>query len=294
MDSLVSSSDFQLFQPLCQAFRIVPSAPITIGITVIFMYFTPCLFFPHQCQLVVFHWNLSNSKFLYDSRTLQSILADHNNVIVWIVSLHPPISKFSNRHSNPFVSVPSLSITSGIIVTFIFHSFLSSLAKSKYVSLFIFFKFSCACRSCQLCKKKGSSKVCGWICSIWHSCVWESQHASTGDSVSWSQGHSSRSSFHLMEFFPSLKQNYFAYRSSKVSDCIFKIHQLWQSGCSRVYSNCCCSCSFEPEIIKIDQSSYKMYSMVNFQESTTILNACPKVSGNLLKVCEGWWKVWEE
>ena len=33
-------------------------------------------------------------------------------------------------------------------------------------------------------------------------------------------------------FFPSLKQNVIAYRSSKVSshpDCIFEIHQLWQS-----------------------------------------------------------------
>ena len=29
---------------------------------------------------------------------------------------------------------------------------------------------------------------------------------------------------------------------------------------SRVYSNCCCSCSFEAEIIKIGQSSHKMYS----------------------------------
>ena len=28
-------------------------------------------------------------------------------------------------------------------------------------------------------------------------------------------------------FFSSLKQNFIAYRSSKVSDCIFKIHQLW-------------------------------------------------------------------
>ena len=28
-------------------------------------------------------------------------------------------------------------------------------------------------------------------------------------------------------FFPSLKQNVIAYRSSKVSDCIFEIHQLW-------------------------------------------------------------------
>ena len=67
-------------------------------------------------------------------------------------------------------------------------------------------------------------------------------------------------------FFPSLKQYFIAYRSSKVSDCIFAIHQLWQSGFSRVYSNCCCRCSFEPEIIKIGQSSYKMYSnnIVNF------------------------------
>ena len=87
-------------------------------------------------------------------------------------------------------------------------------------------------------------------------------------------------------FFPSLKQNFIAYRSSKVSscpDCIFEIHQLWQSGFSRVYSNYCCSCLFEPEIIKIGQSS-QMYSnnILNFQESTTILNACTKESGNLL------------
>ena len=43
-------------------------------------------------------------------------------------------------------------------------------------------------------------------------------------------------------------------------------------------SNSCCSCSFEPEIIKIGLSSHKMYSnnIVNFQESTTNLNACTK------------------
>ena len=82
-------------------------------------------------------------------------------------------------------------------------------------------------------------------------------------------------------FFPSLKQNFIAYRSSKVSsrpDCIFEIHQLWKSGFSGVYFNCGCSCWFEAEIIKIGQSSHKMYSnnMLNFQESTTILNACAK------------------
>ena len=88
-------------------------------------------------------------------------------------------------------------------------------------------------------------------------------------------------------FFPSLKQNFIAYHSSKVSshpDYIFEINQLWQSGFSRVHSNCCCSCWFEPEIIEIGQSSHKMYSnnIMNFQESTTIVNACTKKSGNLL------------
>ena len=87
----------------------------------------------------------------------------------------------------------------------------------------------------------------------------------------------------LWHFFASLKQNFIAYRSSKVSscsDCIFEIHQLWQLDFSRVYSNSWCSCSFEPEIINIGQSSPKMYSnnIVYFQESTTILNARTKKS----------------
>ena len=53
-----------------------------------------------------------------------------------------------------------------------------------------------------------------------------------------------------------------------------------------MYSNCCCSCSFEAENIKIGQSSHKMYNnnILTFQESTTILNSCTKKSGNLLKV----------
>ena len=39
--------------------------------------------------------------------------------------------------------------------------------------------------------------------------------------------------FVSVAFFPSLKQNFIVYRSSKVSsrsDCIFEIYQLWQSG----------------------------------------------------------------
>ena len=88
-------------------------------------------------------------------------------------------------------------------------------------------------------------------------------------------------SIHFCGIFLSLKQNFIAYRSSKVSshlDCIFEIHQLWQSGFSGVYLNSCCSCSFKPEAIEIGKSSHKMYSnnILNFQESMTILNACSK------------------
>ena len=52
-----------------------------------------------------------------------------------------------------------------------------------------------------------------------------------------------------------------------------------------MYSNCCCICSFELEIMTIGQLSHKMHSndILNFQESTTILNACAKKSGNPLK-----------
>ena len=90
----------------------------------------------------------------------------------------------------------------------------------------------------------------------------------------------------VVAFFSSLKLNFIAYRSSKVSwrpDCIFEIHQLWQSGFRRVYSNCCCSCWLEHEIIKIGQSSHKMYSnnLLNFLESTTIvaLHPFPQITG---------------
>ena len=62
-----------------------------------------------------------------------------------------------------------------------------------------------------------------------------------------------------------------------------------------VYSNPCCRCSFEPEIIKIGQLSHQMYSnnKLNFQESTPILNACTKKSGNLLNALHKLiWNMW--
>ena len=61
-------------------------------------------------------------------------------------------------------------------------------------------------------------------------------------------------------FFPSVRQNFIAYRSSKVSDCIFEIHQSWQWGFSKMYTN-----------------------NIYFQESTTILNDCTKKVWKLIE-----------
>ena len=70
------------------------------------------------------------------SRTLLSILAVLNNVVVWMVSSRPLISKYSSPFNDPLVTVPKAPIAIGIIVTFIFHSFFSSLAWSRYLSFF--------------------------------------------------------------------------------------------------------------------------------------------------------------
>ena len=53
-----------------------------------------------------------------------------------MVSTRPPTSKSSRPFNNPLVSVPKAPITIGIIVSFMFHRFFNSLARSRYLSLF--------------------------------------------------------------------------------------------------------------------------------------------------------------
>ena len=85
---------------------------------------------------MVFHCSLSDNKSPQVSRTLLSILAILNNAFVWMVSTLPPTSKSSSPFSNPLVTVPNAPITIGIIVTRMFHSFFSSLARLSYLSFF--------------------------------------------------------------------------------------------------------------------------------------------------------------
>ena len=77
--------------------------------------------------------------------------------------------------------------------------------------------------------KKGSSKACGWICSLWPSWVWESQHSSPGNTVSCSLGHSSISSFHRRspEHQELRNLNWSARPSPCCHDNVFLSDLLW-------------------------------------------------------------------
>ena len=91
---------------------------------------------------MVFHWSLSDSKSPQVFRTLLSILAVHNNVVVWMVSIHPLISKSSSPFNNPLVTVPKAPITICIIAIFMFHSFFQFSSKVEVlILLFIYFQF---------------------------------------------------------------------------------------------------------------------------------------------------------
>ena len=91
---------------------------------------------------MVFHCSLSDSKSPQVSRTLLSILAILNNVVIWMVFTRSPTSKSSSLFSNPLVIVPNAPITIGIIVTFMFHSFFQFPNKVEVLILFfIFFQF---------------------------------------------------------------------------------------------------------------------------------------------------------
>ena len=85
---------------------------------------------------MVLHWSLSDSKSSQVSRTRLRILTVLSNAVVWIVSTRPPTSKSSRPFNKPLVIVPKAPIKIGTIVTFMFHSFFNSFARSRYLSFF--------------------------------------------------------------------------------------------------------------------------------------------------------------
>ena len=110
---LHSSSYFQVFQSLYQSFG-------------------DCTDYYYSFR--VFHISVSKSPLV--SKTLLRILAFLSNAVIWIISTRPPTSKSSRPFNNPLVLVPKAPITIGTILTFMFHSFFNSLARSRYLSFF--------------------------------------------------------------------------------------------------------------------------------------------------------------
>ena len=139
---LISNSS----NPFTNSLVTVPSALITIGITVtfnvlinlwnmkvaVFIIILHLAIFLHQRKLMIFHWNLSDSKSPQVFRTLLYILANLKNTVVCMVSILPLISHSANLFSNPWGFVTRAPTVIGITVTFMFPDFF------KYFSIFSF------------------------------------------------------------------------------------------------------------------------------------------------------------
>ena len=101
--------------------------------------------FYHRRYLMDFHWSLSDSKSPQIARNLLIILANFKNAVNWIVSIRPPISNSFRPLSKNLETVPSAPIKIGTTVNLKFYKFLSSLARSEYLSLFSLSLISLCC-----------------------------------------------------------------------------------------------------------------------------------------------------
>ena len=116
------------------SFTIMPDVLEFISLCILF-FFTCSEFFTPV-------WSLNDSKSPQISKTLLPILADLNNVVVWMVSTCPLFFKSSSAFNNPTMTVPKDPITIGIIVPFMVHSFFQFPSNVKvFILLFIFFQF---------------------------------------------------------------------------------------------------------------------------------------------------------
>ena len=78
-------------------------------------------------------------------------------------------------------------------------------------------------------------------------------------------------SYVSVAFYPSLKQNFIAYRSSKISDCIFEITTCDNQALVGCIPIAAVAVDFNLKSYKIGLLSHKIYSnnILNFQEYTT-------------------------
>ena len=118
---------------------------------------------------MVFHWSLSDGRSPRVSRTLPSILADLNNLVVLRISSRPLLSKSSSPWTNSLGIAPIAPITNGItslscsmffqfsckvevLIFFFFHFYpvVSRRAKSTLQVLFFLLTFTKSCRLAEI------------------------------------------------------------------------------------------------------------------------------------------------
>ena len=115
---------------------------------------------------MVFHRSLSDNKSPQVSRTLLSILADHNNNVVWMVSIRPVIFKSFSSCTHPLVTVSRAPITIGITVTFMFHSFFQFPSKVEVFIFFFSLSFNFNLRSTRTAKSTILQVLIFYFCSL--------------------------------------------------------------------------------------------------------------------------------
>ena len=132
----------QVFLPSLKGLQLVPRTPTNSTAFIVpwngpstyhsfrFIWFSICGLQRQQSESFSDHWGLNTSKSQV-SRILFRFLTDLNNSVVCMVYTRPLISKLSCPFINPLVRVARAPIAIGITVTFMFHSFFSSLARSK-------------------------------------------------------------------------------------------------------------------------------------------------------------------
>ena len=92
--------------------------------------------FSLQSQLIVFHRSINDSKSPQVSRTLLNILAVHDNIVDWMASALPLISKSSSPFNNLFRDCTKSTNHNSRNSHFLFHRLFNFLAICRYVSFF--------------------------------------------------------------------------------------------------------------------------------------------------------------
>ena len=113
---------------------------------------------------MIFYWSLIDNKCPQIFWALLCIQADLNNAILWMITTCSLILKSLSPFTSPLRIVPSSWITISLTVTFMFHYYFSSLARSRYLSLFFSLLFSLSGPPGRQSTLFGSFSFFCWLC----------------------------------------------------------------------------------------------------------------------------------